>query len=545
MNRSLSPLTLELISRLYADGQIWCRQSQADPYIQLIRRLATQDEPLAIRHVMPLVFSDDQRIAVAAAEATHHLVRLVSPEDLPWLDEAIRHSPVGWIQSAHGWYELGPHDLSRLSTFEAAAVSLLGVSSFHPGGFVRQAAVELLGSITTGAELAFLLLRVNDWVNNIRQVARHAVRARLVPDYAPHFIRNLDLVIRLERVSRVSQAALLEDILTLAKLPQQRDALTELIRAPSRFQRRLAYRLLLEAGHAAADLLRQALSDTDPTIRSWAIDRGAGVLDGRERADLLVSALRDPVASVRSRALSNLYRHAPQLALHHARAALLDPSAVLRQQARFVLRQAGSNDFASAYRRMLDEQANTAVRYAAILGLGETGTSADARLVTAHLTDPIPRIRRAALWALDRLAGAESIAVFMDALQDPSPRVSQQSARILPAYLLTVDPTSLRRLLRETTQPHTKRHALRLIAHLRKWDSVELLLEGLGDPVPDIRERASAWLRSWVAGFNRSFSTLDSAQRVRLRALLDSRRHLLDPELRRELEFTIQSRAGY
>jgi HEAT repeat protein len=54
--------------------------------------------------------------------------------------------------------------------------------------YVRQAAVEALGKIESGAELPFLLMRVNDWVPNVRNLAAELLEKRVRPDYVPHFV---------------------------------------------------------------------------------------------------------------------------------------------------------------------------------------------------------------------------------------------------------------------------------------------------------------------------------------------------------------------
>jgi hypothetical protein len=119
--------------------------------------------------------------------------------------------------------------------------------------------------------LPFLLLRLNDWVENVRRVALEAVEARLVPRYAEHFVRNLDLVTRLQQVTRTQHRSVIDGVLTILRLPQNRGAVREVARSRNRLQRRLGYQLLFEAPqNDAEDFFRDALRDIDPIIRLWA-----------------------------------------------------------------------------------------------------------------------------------------------------------------------------------------------------------------------------------------------------------------------------------
>jgi HEAT repeat protein len=540
MKRSLSPVTLGLIGRIYGDRLVWGRLADADAAVRLVRLVAAQEEPLAARDLLPLVFVADQRIAAAAAHAIHQLVSLIPPGELPWLDEQIRASYPDYVSSRSAWLEIRPGDLSRLPAFEGSWVSLIGLTSCHGSGYVRQAAVELLVRIVSGAELPFLLLRLNDWVADVRAAAFAAVHARLRPEYAEHFGRNLDLVTRLERTTRAQHGFVIDEVLTILKAPENRPVLIDFTHATDRSRRRLGYRLLLEAGHQTIDLLHDALSDIDPVIRFWAVDRAADELTGAVLTDFLVAALRDPVPPVRSRALSGLHRQSPQLAVEHARAALLDSSATLRQQARFFLRQAGSNDFAAHYRDVLTEERSSRTRAAALLGLGETGDSDDALLVKPFCADRLPRVRAAAVWALGQLAGEGALTELVMALQDSSPGVSRQAARALVAYVAGIEPERLWQTFRATAQVHTRRNALWLIASLRKWDSLPLLLQALSDPAVEVRALATAHVRNWLAAFNQSYSVLRPEQRVRLRVLLETHRFVLGRNLYRELEFCIR-----
>src|SRR5919108_6412208 len=133
MDRSLSARTRELIARIYHDRGVSgpLTLTRTDTFVTRVRLVAAQDEPLAARDLLPLLFVTDQQIAEAAAHAIHHLISLISPRELPWLDEQVRYKYSEWVSQETAWLDLQPADLSSLIAFGTPAVSLLGLASFH------------------------------------------------------------------------------------------------------------------------------------------------------------------------------------------------------------------------------------------------------------------------------------------------------------------------------------------------------------------------------------------------------------------------------
>jgi hypothetical protein len=87
-------------------------------------------------------------------------------------------SPYNWSYPSP-WAELKPGQLNLLQRFEGESVFALGVASMHYSGYVRDAALRRLSDTQDGSELPFLLLRLNDWVEEVRQTALALVRLRV------------------------------------------------------------------------------------------------------------------------------------------------------------------------------------------------------------------------------------------------------------------------------------------------------------------------------------------------------------------------------
>ncbi len=363
------------------------------------------------------------------------------------------------------------HDYHSRDKFLDAALS-----SFHPNGFMREDAIQRLAEWHDGRELRFLLLRVNDWVPQVRDAARNAVVARLTRDYAPHFAKHLGLVTRLQRSRRVDHSGPLRAISQL--LSSAPDRLLQAMNEHRGEARRVIFRVLAESRADDAKLFRAMLHVDDPAIRVMAMR----MLPVEENRDVFESVFDDPAGSVRAQAL--------MLAADDSRleSALLDRNGAVRDVARHRLRDRGI-DFAALYREALQGDRIAA----AIAGLSETGTRADAGRVAAFLTHAHPSVRRAAVRAVLALGGEAYVDPVTPLLSDASRGVSSQARRSLMPHGATLHVPTLWAMYESASADHVRRNLLALMTALPKWESITLF----------VRAGAHEHIARWNEFFNR------------------------------------------
>lgn len=415
---------------------------------------------------------------------------LSNVEQLPEIDREMR----AWW---HGWQRY------RI-TFRPANVdgALLRLLSFHASGYEREHAVALLAKIEDGSELPYLLLRLNDWVPEVRDAASDAVLARITASYAPHFARNVTLLDRLRDAKRADHLPLLEQIAELLRVHARPELLAALQR---RKTARAAFRLLNDE-----DAVREGVRSEDFIVRIWSIQRGT-LPD-----DVIRELLDDSFAAVRRESLRVAIRRFPGTDL--LRRALLDRSASIRDEARFHLRSRSDEDPAAIYRDALAH--NPLV---AIAGLGETGNVSDADRLAGYLSHSSSRIRRATIRAIARLQGEAAIPMLLEMILDPSSAVSAQARNSLARQGAMLDGAQLSAM--HPTSDHAKRNLVLLMASLSKWDSILALLDA-------DRELATPFIERWFAAYNRSQSVPSRAQLERLTLASNDARFPFAAELR-------------
>lgn len=177
---------------------------------------------------------------------------------------------------------------------------------------------------------------------------------------------------------------------------------------------------------------------------------------------------------------------------------------------------------------------------AAIEGVGETGTRADADLIAPFLGANRPRIRRSALRALAKLDAERAISAATAALADDASSVRSAAADILATNASRVDFDLVSRRIRSLSDPKARRNLLRLFLEAPKWEAPVFLLEALTDPDDGVRTFAARLVDRWIESFNRNQTQPTAKQLQRIGALLDSVASRMPEETAMMLRFSIK-----
>jgi len=439
-----------------------------------------------------------------------------APSELAQLDRRVRSASPCRKPGESQWPQIGVNEMARILGAPEPDVHLLGLISFHQSGYIRELAVCRLTQITSGQELPYLLLRLNDWINPVSQAALKAVESRVTPQYADAFVRNILLAFNLAEQKRRQNGPVLSAVMDLLRRPECRATLWQGLAATEKQARRLCFHILREADDGRLlESVPQMLTDTDPVIRQAAAQTARVALPDDALGVLLPLMKRDSFVPVRRAALYACLERLPELAPAELHEALLDNSAAMRGIARYHLSQAGAFDVTDFYRRALKTSP-----VAALDGLGETGTAQDAERLLPYLSHPVTKVRRAAVKAVSRLDGDNHMMALFAALGDERPSVVHEAREALRPRLGLLGGDTLWRLFKTASQPHVRRDVLALLASLPKWESIPFLVEAAADEDPAIGDLAAKRLRGWSSGYNSSFVRPTQAQTVRLEEAL-------------------------
>lgn len=232
--RTLSEAGVSLTRQLAEDSHSWVRRRTK--MVHSLRQLSVLGEPAAISAISYYLYDDDSAVAEEAALAVDSLIAATPAELLAAVDERIRAESYYGFQSK-SWRADAFRLIERFRGGRAY-LAAVGVASCHASGYVREAAVETLDrEITSGAEIPFLLLRLDDWVPAVRLAAEHAVRHRLTHSHREAYLRVLGPIAQLRSRFRAGKSPALADVENLLRgdvqaLGGRRPDLREPPRAP-------------------------------------------------------------------------------------------------------------------------------------------------------------------------------------------------------------------------------------------------------------------------------------------------------------------------
>lgn len=493
--------------------------------------VATRD-PALIPQVAREVFARSSEAATGARNAITAVMASLSPDDLPSVEEVIR---AAWRTRG---VDASVVEYLRESGNPGAEV--LGAFSFHPDGYVREAAVRRLATLSDEAELRYLLLRLNDWVPQVRAAARAAVLGRTRDAYVSAFARNFALVDRAIRTQRDDLSSVVEPLTGLMANEPGQTAMLAAMASGSRSTARAAVQFLVHrVPSALARVVAAGVNAADPTIRGWVTPLVMRALPSTEALPTLQRLASDSSPVVRRDALDALARGYPDDAQRSLERAVLDVSASVRETARFLLRPR-QLDLLAMYRAAMSESATPRRLASAIAGLAEVGSAADAHEVAPYLSHPKASVRRAAVKAVMRLAGEAFVERVMTILNDPSGAVSAASRDALRRHAATLGRSSLSEIMTTSPHPHARRNAVRLLSALPKWQSITALLQAAMVEDDEVAALARRGAGQWVRQYNRSQTAPSRSELAELTAALAAAGTAIDRDIVAVIRFSIR-----
>ena len=518
----LSPRAAELLRALSRRTAIseWLFGPRLDPAV--LTELEVLDEAAIAPLLLPFVLEGEKDTRDRVAGMVRSLVRKQDLASVMRLDEVSR-SVYGYSGlDRPEWFALTAGDVRRLAALPDPSV-LVGVASFHPSGYVREAAVAALDTLPGDEVLPYLLLRLNDWVTPVADAAKQAVMRRAEESASSAWIRCMPIVSRLGGATRREHTDVIDKVFAMLRRPANRVALEAGFDAPDRATRLVSYQLAREAttGYDLASVVARSLTDPDPSIRFPSFRDGVARLSGEPLADVLALAERDSFAPVRRMALEVAVEAFPDTALTRARNALLDHSASVRQVARFVIgEQDSSFSIADFYRDLLGTP-DAARLVVALAGITESGIEQDAALVAPFLTHARSGVRAQAIRSLGKLDPMAYANVFVTALSDASPRVVRAARDVLEEQPTFIDYATIKNIMQHGPYAHSRTDALRLGNTLGKWPSILLWLEASQDGEPALAEAARERIDQWIARANFRYTAPRAGEVSSIQALLD------------------------
>jgi HEAT repeat protein len=387
-----------------------------------------------------------------------------------------------------------PDEVVRLRRLRPEdAVELLGVATLGANGYTREAALRELSVLAHPRAVPYTLLRLGDWVPQVRSAAIGTLRSLMPLGIAEQLLEYHYLIARLRHVERLNQSTVVDEIAEYLQKTASRPAVEQALLSKREPHRLFAYQLLGKQWDER--LVAQALADPAPSIRLW-LTRTFLASAPPEALALLPRLLRDKSSRV-STTIINALTPAQIVASQHI---LLDlafsDARQVREASRYILQHTSQADLVVEARRRLAESESASISPGAIAGLGEVGEEADCAALLPLLGSRRSRVREAAVKALGRLGGEPVIGQFFGLLNDPNGNVRRAVTWVLMRSAWQSWVPAVRRVLLHGSEGG-QTQALQILAHQSGWNSVPDLLRALLSDHSRLREHAWHNIYNW------------------------------------------------
>jgi len=368
-----------------------------------------------------------------------------------------------------------------------ASISLLGMASVNRDGYVRQKAIEMLAATKDPRAIRYLILRLSDWVVNVRRAATSSIQQFFKDEYRLGFIQEMETIEGLKEVGRVDLSSQYHTILDFILEEPLTQEWYKTFAVPEK-ARLLYVKKYIEQKDTSRTLLSILMSDTNFLIRLQALRQ----LD-RFSSEVILNFLNDPSSQVRMQAL---YHLKDKVSYYYDAILILtsDLSASVRDLARYFLRSY-SLDFRAIYKSRIERDDRKA---GSILGLAEVGTANDVKLLKTLLKVNAndPKIEFACLVALQKIDIQQARDLALSLFGNRKGKVRKRCAEILRrAWDREI------MLETQTIYAHAdlelKKATLTLYSSIGGWEALSILIRAVSELDPEINDLAWHYLQQW------------------------------------------------
>lgn len=481
-----------------------------------------------IEYVYPLIFDKNIELASTAAQMVSGIMGKVQGKQWNIVYDSIKHTKVN-IETMDTLLNFTPE----------VSVHLLGVASLNSNGYIREKALRLVSGLPDSRMVPYILLRLNDWVLPVRNLAVRILRSTLTADNIDIFIDNAYLVNKLQNVLRVDLKNTRQEIIDYLKNDSLKDKIKNGLKNLQVKTRLFCYMLLMDGIAFEEDVISSALKDKCFEIRMWLV-KAIKILEPDKRNSIIGKLLEDKSAKVKTAVLRKYEDIVCLMFRERLERLVVDERASIRDEARFITKKYSFiKDFPEFYRQQILDNPVPG----ALVGLGETGNKSDFVIVSRFCTYEEPKIRLAAMIAMWYLSKEEAVKYVLDSLDSDVPKIRKTAKQFLKSSKMPVVLFEMKEKLK-CDNLDIQIFALDAIYGYGGWQALEGIMFAIANEQGVVLEKAKNLLNSWLIRSASLYSRPDGATGRKIAELFETIRNkeLIPSNAFRQLQFVIETR---
>lgn len=481
-----------------------------------------------IEYVYPLIFDKNTELASTAARIVSEVMGKVQGKQWNIAYDKVKYTKVN-IETMD----------TLLSFTPEISAHLLGVSSLNSNGYVREKALRLASSLKDSRIVPYILLRLNDWVLPVRNLAVRILTSTLTADNIEVFIDNSYIINKLQNVLRVDLKSTRQEIVDYLKDDILIGKLKSRLRHPHVKTRLFCYTILADKIAVDTDIINFALKDKSFEIRMWLVDAIRNLEQDRQN-DVIEKLLQDKSAKVKTAVLRNFENIVCLKFKEGLDRLVVDDHASVRDEARFISKKhLLIEDFPEFYRQQILINPVPG----ALIGLGETGNRGDYDIVCKFFTHVQPKVRLASMIAMWYLSKDDAVKLVLNSLDSDIPKIKKTAKQFLKSSKMPLVLFEMRNKL-QGDNVNIKLFALEAICNYGGWQALEGVLFVIANDNGIVLDKAKELLGRWLIRASSIYSKPDGAIRERIINLFDvvRRKDIVPASTLKELSFLIETR---
>jgi HEAT repeat protein len=503
---------------------------------EILRLINEEKDLAAIPSAFWLLVSDDQNLKLRTAQSLHKIINSLEVSNLTKVDKLFRErTSYDWT---YDWHNENPNNLVLPIMSVEERTTIFGLCSFHPNGYFREKAIKELSIISTGQELPYLFIRLNDWVQVVSSLAKSALLQKIRRENFRYIIDNLPLIYKLKDCERNTHSAVIGKVFEILSEKLNIMEFHYGLESKDSKVRLHCYDIAAEAKlFDNIQILNYIIKEKVPYIRMRILNKILKTITKEEFTAFAPQLLKDNYAPIRFAALDMLYKYHHENCIEELKKALTDRSTSIRERARYLLRKNGYSDFSSFYIESIQNQQNV---IGAICGLGEIRGKDETKYLTHFLQSDKVNIVKATIKSLSKLDFSNFKELIITFVADPRIGVSRDARRILNKQITTNDGEKIYEIYKNSELEHVKINAAYLLCSLNKWNSINYIIEICGHTNQNLSRFGKQELDRWIFNFNRSYLHPSKEQLTLLKNNLNEYELFINEEAKEFIEFSIK-----
>lgn len=377
------------------------------------------------------------------------------------------------------WQNIDIQTISDYFFKKDGYVSLLIMGCFHSSGYFREKCLNIL--VDYPNTLVFIMIRMNDWVEEVRDKAYALSYWRISESLLDELIDASYVFIKLKKSKRRQQAQL--DDIEKHYIKRLSKLLIELnihnFMQKDECIRKAFYQITLEYGLLSYQLIEELLNIEKNSFCLLLITKSF-IQSDEMNQDKLYTYLHHLNFYVRKEAMLCYYERNQRI-WKGIENDLLDKSHAIREYVRFLLKKHTQINILEYYHDHLPDPI-------AILGISEVGTSQDIDILLPYLESEQERIVKVTIQALSRLMKEKGQDIYWRFLLDERMTLSKAAFQSIKKNKVHYTAQVVYETYQKVSIEHHSRYLLMILLEEDSWERLPYLLELYHYPYEKMRQ---------------------------------------------------------